>query len=379
LPVKPKSLPATDVLLRLRDRLRATTERGGLRRLPGDLPPVDFCSNDYLGLARDLPPAAAGAGGATGSRLISGDRTEYATIEAGIADFHGAPTALVFPSGYAANTGLLSCLPQRGDTVLYDELIHASLRDGIRLSPARAYSFRHNDTGHLAQRLERATGARFIVVESIYSMDGDRAPLPAYAELAERYGAALIVDEAHATGIHGPRGSGLVPELGLAQRVLARTVTFGKALGSHGAAVLGPAELRDYLVNFSRPFIYTTGLAPQSWHHIAAAYEHLQAEQPARSAQLQARIDYFRRRAVAVPGERLLPVDGPIQGVVIPGNEAVVAVEAALARAGIAVKAIRHPTVPAGAERLRICLHSYNTEAEIDRLWSVLREQLREA
>lgn len=357
---------------RLQERLRTIQERGGLRRLPGTLPPVDFCSNDYLGLARDLPRTESAAGGATGSRLISGDRNEYVAIEQQIADFHAASAALVFPSGYAANTGLLSCLPQRGDTVLYDELIHASLRDGLRLSPARAYAFRHNDTSHLAERLERATGAIFVVVESVYSMDGDTGPLAAYAELAERYGAALIVDEAHATGIYGPNGSGLVTELGLAQRVLARTVTFGKALGSHGAAVLGPAELRDYLVNFSRPFIYTTGLSPQGWQQVSVAYDRLRSEQPVRLTALRSRIDYFRQRAESMLEDGLLSASGPIQGVLLPGNECVVAAEAALKAAGIAVKAIRHPTVPAGAERLRICIHSFNTEPEIDRLLATL-------
>jgi 8-amino-7-oxononanoate synthase len=251
---------------------------------------------------------------------------------------------------------------------LYDALIHASLRDGIRLAPARAYAFRHNDIAHLAERLAATTGPVWLVVESIYSMDGDEAPLAAFAELADRYGAALIVDEAHATGVYGPEGSGLVVELGLAQRVFARTITFGKALGSHGAAMLGSTELKNYLVNYSRPFIYTTGPAPHTWQQIEAAYRLLRSEQPERVARLRARVDYFRQRCAGVTPRALLPAKGPIQGVLIPGNERVVAAEAALKQAGIAVKAIRHPTVSAGAERLRICLHAFNSETEIDLL-----------
>jgi 8-amino-7-oxononanoate synthase len=207
-------------------------------------------------------------------------------------------------------------------------------------------------------------------------MDGDVAPLAAYVELAERHRAALIVDEAHATGIYGPDGSGLVSELGLASRVFARTVTFGKALGSHGAAALGTDALRQYLVNFSRPFIYTTGLAPHSWHHIAAAYDLLAAEFAGRRAALQARIDYFGQSAFAAFGPTQTGGGGPIQAIFIPGNDRVVAAERALQAAGIAVKAIRHPTVPIGTERLRICLHSFNTEPEIDRLIAALMDHL---
>lgn len=357
------------------DRLAATDNR---RQLPGEGRGVDFWSNDYLGIARDLPSVSAPAGGATGSRLISGDHGNYREIESFIADFHGAPAALVFNSGYAANLGLLSAVVQRGDTVLYDQLIHASLRDGIRLGYGRAHSFRHNDLNHLEDRLKRANGPVFVVTEGIFSMDGDAAPLEAMVELCEDYGAALIVDEAHSAGLYGEKGSGLVPALGLNDGVFARVITYGKAFGVHGAAVLGSQNLVDYLVNHARSFIFSTGPSPHQWASIKLSYDLLMAEGEERRAKLNKLIERWGQKAPLFEEKAALPVKSlymplhPIQIFPCPGNATVLAREQALKDAGFLVKAIRHPTVAAGAERLRICLHAFNEAAEIDQLAAIL-------
>ena len=336
---------------------------------------IDFCSNDYLGLGRSAPAFNLQGHGGSGSRLISGDRLEYHDLESRIAAFHQAPAALVFPSGYAANTGLLSCLPQRTDTIFYDALIHASLRDGIRLSTARSHAFRHNDLSQLEERLSRCPGPAIVVTESIFSMDGDQAPLPKLVELCQAHQAVLVVDEAHSVGLFGDRGAGLVAELGLADQVPIRVVTFGKAFGAHGAAVLGSSGLREYLINYSRPFIYSTAPGPAFWELIKSAYDRMEAEQPVRLEQLRQNIVYFREHLPVSWKGQLLEAEGPIQLLLLPGPERVVALEKVLTAAGLAVKAIRSPTVAAGQERLRICLHSYNTPNEIDQLFSALEGQ----
>lgn len=361
---------------RLSEQLTALSAAGKLRHLPGSRAGIDFWSNDYLGFAAALAKQAFSAGGgATGSRLISGDRESYQAIEHRIAQYHGQAAALVFPSGYAANLGLLASLPQRGDQIFYDQLIHASLRDGLRLSQAEAFSFRHNDLSHLSQRLAAAKGTAFVVTESVFSMDGDRAPLKAIAAICAEYGAALLVDEAHSIGIDGSDGAGLVAALGLQEQVFASVVTFGKAMGCHGAAVLGSAELKAYLVNFCRPFIFSTGPSPHQWASIAAAYDLLEGLGSELRDQLTESINYFQSTArMHLCGSDLMPVitDHPIQWVPCSGNTRVMALEQDLAAAGLLVKAIRHPSVASGSERLRICLHSFNTEEEITQLIQAL-------
>ena len=357
------------------------TSRAGsglLRKLTFSSGSVDFCSNDYLGFARspalvkqiqDAEALTSIASGSTGSRLLSGNSALAEELEAFLAQFHQAEAALVFNSGYDANVGLLSCLPRRGDTLLTDELIHASMIDGARLSYATRHRFRHNDLNDLEARLKKATGTAYVAVESVYSMDGDMAPLTELAHLCDRYGAALLVDEAHATGVFGPNGEGLVVALGLQDRVFARIHTFGKALGVHGAAVVGPDVLRRYLINFARPFIYSTALPPHSLLAIRCAYEHLKAH-PNPVAELHGQIELFRQKTQASPATAWwIPSRTPIQGLVVPGNEPCRAVAAALQAAGLDVRPILSPTVPAGQERLRICLHSFNTEAEMNKLF----------
>lgn len=354
-------------------KLSGRARKGALRELTPAQGGADFCSNDYLGLAGDetfrrhlaaTQSRHLWKAGSTGSRLLSGNDPLFEKTEKEIARFHHGEAALIFNSGYDANLGLLSAVPAREDAIVYDSLIHASLRDGIRLSLASAYSFTHNDPDSLHKRLALLKRRSFVVVESVYSMDGDQAPLEKIARICQLHGAYLIVDEAHATGILGPKGAGLVQSLGLEEACLARVHTFGKALGVHGAAVLGTETLKRYLVNFARPFIYTTAMPPAAVAAIAAAYEFFPAMDQQR-ARLNAYIQTFQQ--AELPFEKLVS-ETPIQVVVIPDNQAVRSVADELQRSGYYVKPILHPTVPLGQERLRLVLHSFNTPGEVEGL-----------
>ncbi len=330
---------------------------------------IDFCSNDYLGLARSsnqFQPAQPVFHGATGSRLISGNSALAESLEKELADFHRAEAALLFTSGYTANIGLLSCVASRGDTIIYDELAHASLRDGIRLSHARHFAFRHNDLAHLQEKLRQATGRVFIVVESLYSMDGDLAPLSELAVLAQAHDAALIVDEAHATGVYGAKGEGRVVALGLEEQVWARIHTFGKALGGHGAVVVGSKILTEYLINFARSFIYTTAMPDAQLEYIRHAYRLMQNSD--RRYRLLENIQHFCVRLKMDFNDKVTLNKSPIQVLQVTGNEGVRLLSESLGQAGFWVKPILHPTVPKGRERIRICLHSFNDQKEIDSL-----------
>lgn len=335
---------------------------------------TDFCSNDYLGIVKNRLIRHQSlnddqfASGSTGSRLISGNSRFAEDIERSIASFHGAESGLIFNSGYDANIGLLGCVPQRNDTVLYDQLSHASIRDGIRLSHAHAFSFQHNDVEDLEKKLQSASGRVFVVTESVFSMDGDIAPLMAISEVCENYGSMLIVDEAHATGVIGARGEGLVSHLGLERKCLARIHTFGKAVGCHGAIVLGTAVLRDYLVNFSRPFIYTTALPGIALGAISAAYSIFPSMEAERGhlCRLATKFQEWNGKL------RLLKTDTPIQAAIIPGNEAAKTAASLCQQQGLDVRAILYPSVPLGQERLRVVLHAFNTEEEVDRLAQIL-------
>ena len=353
---------------RLKDKLDERKENNSFRslRLRGD--GIDFFSNDYLGIARmDSPPL--GLHGATGSRLISGHHMITEELELAMAQFFRTPSALLYNSGYDANLGFFSSVPQRGDTILYDELIHASVRDGLRLSFAQSVRFKHNDLQDLEEKLSQATGTIYIAVESIYSMDGDEAPLKDIAALSEDYNALLYVDEAHAAGLFGEKGQGLVDAYGLNERVFARLVTFGKAFGSHGAIILGPGDLKAYLINFSRSLIYTTALPPYSQQRLLWTINRI-AEAVQKRKDLKDRISFFRKKA-QLNQLPVLPSNSPIQGVFMPGNTKATDLSKALIQSGFEVKAILSPTVPKGEERIRICLHAFNTEKEIE---SLIRE-----
>jgi len=354
----------------LHKKLAARKEQNAYRQLRLPAGGIDFCSNDYLGIVKNgllhLPQAYKS--GSTGSRLLTGNFELVETTESQIATFHDAAAALIFNSGYDANTGILGTVPQRGDTVIYDWLSHASIRDGLRLSAAQAYSFLHNDLSDLEKKLAIAKGNIFVVTESVFSMDGDMAPLKEIAGLCSQYHANLIVDEAHATGVVGHNGEGLVQLLNLQQQCFARIHTFGKALGCHGAVVLGSEALRNYLINFCRPFIYTTALPPASIAAINAAYKLFPVLHQER-LQLQSLVDVFQS---AGTGYATLQSNTPVQSVIIPGNTAVKNAAAICQENGFDVRAILYPTVPKESERLRIVLHAFNTADELKKLLELL-------
>lgn len=360
----------------LNRKLHQRLESYSYRELRREGPAVDFCSNDYLGIvARNLLVNNPGAlpqkwSGSTGSRLISGNYALIEETESMIAQFHKAPAALIFNSGYDANIGILGSIPQRTDTVVYDELSHASIRDGIRLSHAASFSFNHNDVEDLEKKLQAAKGNVFVVTESIFSMDGDIAPLQEISELCASYNAYLIVDEAHATGIAGNNGEGVVQSLGLQNKCLARVHTFGKALGCHGAVIVGSNVLIKYLINFCRPFIYTTGMPASAVYAINASYSIFPGMHHERTV-LNDLVKLFRENKDDL---RLCNSVTPIQGVIIPGNEKVKLAAQTMMENGFNVRPIMYPTVPKGQERLRIVLHTFNTSQQVNSLLTILKE-----
>lgn len=351
--------------MKFQRKLQDRIEKGSLRSLLSFENHIDFWSNDYLGLARIAHTVEIT--GSTGSRLISGNSKEVEDIESKIASRFQSETGLIFNSGYDANVGLFSSLPQKGDTILYDELIHASVRDGIRLSFANSFSFKHNDIGDLEKKLKKATGTIFVAVESLYSMDGDIAPLVDINALCQKYDALLIVDEAHSGGVFGKEGKGLCDELGISSSVFIRLFTFGKAYGAHGAVVCCSAEVRQFLVNFARSFIYTTALPEAMYAHILNQIE--RSKPQILREQLQKNITHFTQNVQST----LSAVNSPIQVIEFSNLEECKQKAAQLQESGFAVKAILPPTVPAGSQRLRICLHAFNTREEIDRLVSLLK------
>lgn len=363
----------------IQERLQARKDSESLRKLSRLHLPVDFCSNDYLGFSRSaalkdrmdnlllqIPNLTTGSGG---SRLLSGNHAFTEETEAIIAGFHHADSGLIFNSGYDANVGLISSLAQRGDTIISDELIHASLIDGARLSHASRYTFKHNDIAALEAKLKLAAGNIYVLVESVYSMDGDLAPLIEINDCCKRYGANLIVDEAHALGIFGNNGKGRVQQLGLEQEVFARVVTFGKALGCHGAIVLGSPSLREYLINFARSFIYTTAAPIHTIVSIHAAYQLLAATD--HTPIITERIRQYTV-AIKAAGIKNKPSESSIQTVLYNNGTSAKFAAENLQQQGLDVRAILSPTVPKGSERLRICLHTYNTNEEIQTLTSQL-------
>jgi len=343
---------------------------------------VDFSSNDYLGFSKIIKLETTYVSGSTGSRLLSGHSKLHDQVEQQIATFHQVENALLFNSGYDANLGLISSVALRGDLILYDELVHASIRDGIQLSMARSLKYRHNDMDHLAILLDKFGKGEdqnvYVITESVFSMDGDTAPLKTIVKMVHKYDhARLILDEAHALGVIGKNGAGLAQDLELQEYIFARVVTFGKALGSHGAAVLGSFDLQQYLINFARSFIYTTAMPPHALACIQAGYQLLESGHE-NVPKLQQLIQRFNRLVIQ-NGLRLRfrESETAIQVCLITGNEAVKATANALQKNGYDVRAILSPTVPHGQERLRLCLHSYNTEEELEGMLQILARILR--
>lgn len=362
------------MLLRLTERwrtqLEVRREKGTLRTIPITTSRgIDFASNDYLGLAHEPLPASLFQtpvySGATGSRLLTGNSDATEALEAQWATYLHGECALLFASGYALNSGIFSALCQREDIVLVDEAAHASLKAGCRLSRASLYYFRHNDLGHLKKKLARLHRNRtshqaiLIVVESLYSMDGDLAPLAEMVALAEVYDAHVVVDEAHAFGTLGT-GRGLSVDADVANRCLARIYPLGKALGCQGAVLVGSSLLRDMVVNFCPSFIYTTGMSPVLQQVIAYRLHQLQTEEH-RILQLHANMQYAQ---VATPIVRFYP----------PPGLSVQTWAQEVQQQGFWVLPIVSPTVQQGTERIRVCLHADHTKKQIDALWQLLQQ-----
>lgn len=384
---------------KLHKKLQARKSNNSLRSLAEATSLIDFSSNDYLGavnhksLARALHTQTRkilkqvfqGNAGATGSRLLTGNHKLYAQLEDEVSRFHKTESALVFNSGYAANLGFFQSVPQRGDVILYDEYSHASIRDGIKMSDAKAYKFTHNELADLSQKLlkhkQTETPEVYVVTESVFSMDGDSPDLVAMIQLCQTYGARLVVDEAHAMGVMGTKGQGLVQLYGLSEKVFARIVTFGKAAGSHGAAVLGSKELKEYLINFARSFIYTTALPPHTIAATLAFYQMLANLETSHMVEnvrrLKKNINIFKSHIPRTGMDNyFVPSVSAIQCAVIPGVSRVKALSRKLNAHGYDVKPILSPTVPEGAERLRFCIHSYNKKEQLHAVLELLQKEM---
>jgi 8-amino-7-oxononanoate synthase len=371
---------------RVRGRL-AEWEAAGLLRVLRPPAGFDFSSNDYLNLSTHpivvdrLARAVQRQGcGSTGSRLLRGDRDVFAAVERRFADFKRAERSLYFSSGYLANIGVMTAIPERGDVVFSDERNHASLIDGIRLSAATRVVFPHNDVGRLAALLAEtsdvsATGHRFVVVESLFSMDGDFAPLAEYAALCRSAGASLIVDEAHAVGIYGANGSGLIDACGVGNDVFVSINTAGKALGVSGAFVAGPRWAVEYLIQRARPFVFSTAPPPSLADALDASLDVIAGE-PDRRERLASRVHQVRDRlaragvAVSAEGSQIIPI-------AIGDNDRAVAAALALQADGFDVRAVRPPTVPPGTARLRVSVNAGLSDDTIERFAVSLAAALR--
>ncbi len=349
---------------------------------------ITFCSNDYLGLANDprviraLQDGAAQYGvGSGASHLVTGHHRAHHELEEALAEFTGRPRALLFSTGYMANTGVIDALAGRGDTIHADRLDHASLLDGARLSGARLRRYPHADTATLARRLEADPGPhrRLIVTDGVFSMDGDLAPLPELAALAARHDAWLVVDDAHGLGVIGPDGRGTVAHFGLGiDEVPVLVGTLGKAFGGFGAFVAGSDALIETLIQFARSYLYTTALPPALACAVREALA-IARQEPWRREHLHARVARFEAgaRALGLPlaargadGSATPPV--PIVPLIVGASDRAVALSLALLERGLLVSAIRPPTVPQGSARLRITFSATHTDDQVDRLLDAL-------
>ncbi|EEH38428.1 8-amino-7-oxononanoate synthase [Paracoccidioides lutzii Pb01] len=401
--------PSGPLLRAFQSRLDQREAKGHRRRLKVAPPnSVDFSSNDFLSLSTSAvlrshflqtlaSESSSHALASKGSRLLDGNSAYAEELERFIASFHHAESGLLFNSGYDANLSVFSCIPQPGDVILYDELIHASVHDGMRLSrAAKRIPFKHNSTDSffgIAQSLVQndpliALGERsvFVALESLYSMDGDIAPIAELLEVVREVfpqgNGYMVVDEAHSTGVFGPRGAGVIQELGVENRIFLRLHTFGKALASHGAIVLCSPLTREYLINYARSFIYSTAMSLPSLVSIRAVYDLMsQGVTETLQSQLYELVQYLGTRL-----EKQLPEDPTLIRVQHQGRSPIFSLQTAMPRElasflqskGQIVRAIMPPTVPKGTERVRVCLHSKNTFQEIDRLTDLMKKWIEQ-
>lgn len=372
---------------RLDSKLENRRKTSSLRSLTLSPNKIDFASNDYLGIAfdNDLESrvlkkcSTLSQYSSTGSRLLSGNSELVEDLEDQLAAFHETEAALVFNSGYDANLGILSSVPQRGDIVLYDALVHTSLREGLQLCLAKSYSFKHNDFFDLEERIRHLENKNenavfYIVTESVFSMDGDTPDLIQLVHLAKKYSCLVVLDEAHATGVFGNLGYGKAQELGIQDKIFARIHTFGKALGSQGAAVVGSQKLKEYLLNFSRAFIYTTALPPYCILKTQSVYSFLEENNTSIST-LRKNIIFFKKELKRLALQDLfIESNSAIHCAIIGGTIETKQLAMLLQEQGFDIRPILSPTVQIGKERLRFCIHSFNSFSQITQLLEAFKE-----
>jgi len=380
--------------VKLQQRIDNRIKENALRNLGVANNLIDFTSNDYLGLAKSeqlfsdtfqlLLNKNITHNGATGSRLLSGNHALYPLLEEELIAFYNVNSALVFNSGYDANIGFFSSVPQKGDLIFYDAFIHASIRDGIGMSLAKHFSYEHNNIDALASKIktvlsnqkEASDTVVYVVTESVFSMDGDSPDLKALVYFCIENNYKLIVDEAHAVGVYGKKGQGLLHELKLQNKIFAQIITFGKAFGVHGAAITGSPELKAYLLNYARSFIYSTALSPHCTAAVIMSHRLLLKETSFKSL-LHENIAYFlncieKYKITA----HFTSSTSAIQSCLLTGNNQVKEISYKLKEHGFNVKAILAPTVPKGEERLRFCIHKENSKEEIGLVIKLLANYL---
>lgn len=365
-------------------KLAQRKEANALRELSLLKDGVDFFSNDYLGFAKskginnqanEIVEKLINKNGSTGSRLLSGNNELIVDTEKELARFYDATSALLFNSGFAANVGVLSTIPNAGDVILFDELSHASIREGLRLTRAKNYKFKHNSLNDLERLLKKQKTTCYVIVESVYSMDGDQSNIIDFIKLCEKYKAYLIVDEAHGVGVVGENFKGGAYKIN-SDYLLARIVTFGKAFGAHGAVVLTTSDVKQYLINFCKQFIYSTADSPHNVATIKAA--HIKFESTNRTQKLQDNIAFFNALLKEYNVKsKFISSKSAIQSLIIGDNFEVKRLSDKIAKQKIMVKPILSPTVPVGTERIRICIHSFNKKKEMDTLVSLIADLLK--
>ncbi|MHC0446621.1 aminotransferase class I/II-fold pyridoxal phosphate-dependent enzyme [Flavobacterium sp. 3-218] len=369
----------------LNRKLESCKQDNLFRKLPVFNNLIDFSSNDYIGFSKSetlfkhthayLLENEIFQNGATGSRLLTGNHSLYQIAESYIAEFHEGEAALIFNSGYNANLGFFSAVPQENDVVLYDELCHASIKDGIAMSRARSHHFIHNDIEDLEKHILKFHDATiYIVTETVFSMDGDCPNFEELIQLSEKYNCYLVVDEAQALGVFGEKGEGLTQYLQLHNKIFARIVSFGKGLGCQGAAILGSISLKDYLINFARSFIYTTALSPHAVATIFTAYQQLEIEKEAIEKLRQNIVFFNQQKNLLGLKPMFVHSKSPIHSAIVPGNENVKKLTQQLHDKGFDIQAVLSPIVPEGQERLRFCIHSYNSQEEINEVLELVRD-----
>lgn len=372
-----------DIKSRLEARLQKRKDLGSYRLLPRMANGIDFFSNDYLGLAKnkdvyervgDSSPLAALSGGklngSSGSRLLSGNNPWFEGLERELSEFFNSESALIFNSGFNLNMGLLQTICEEEDVILLDQNIHASLKIGAKLSKATSFYFKHNDLDHLEKKLNTIRKTRdgniFVVTEGLFSMDGDIPDFLKMIEISTKYGANLIVDEAHSIGIYGEQGRGLISQLDLEDKIFCRIITFGKVYGCFGSALLGPEVLKRSMVNFCPSFIYTTSLPLNNLLTIRESLRY-RKESNEETEKLWQNINLFSKEM----DKKIL---GPIYAHHFSDLPQLKLCAEKLKENGFKVLPIMSPTVQRGTERIRICIHSYNTQREIYELTKILKE-----